>query len=82
MGVFGSDLLCAYQLRPGTHVIELIWDESEDPVVIRTCAILGLHHHFVRCDIAQVAQKRRRKAYRDIVVDCHALRNLLRSLLG
>gem|GEM_PF-5202447 len=80
MGVFGSDLLAVYHMRPETNVIELIWDEKEDPVIIRTCAILGMRHRFVHCDVAEQAQKKRRKIDRDLIVDCARLRQVLESI--
>lgn len=80
MGVFGTDLLAVYHMRPGTDLVELIWDPREDPVVPRTCAILGLRHHFVVCAVADKAQKRLRKIDRDVTVDCQDLRARLAAL--
>lgn len=82
MGVFGSDLLAAYQLRPGTALIELIWNIKDDPIIIRTCAILGLRHHFEVAQVAPQAQKKRRKMDVDIVVNVDTLRQRLTTTLN
>lgn len=77
VGVFGSDLLGALFAPPGAHVIEMIWDVAEDPVVGTSCEFSGIHHAFLVCESARESAKQRLKKDRDVVVDCGALRTRL-----
>lgn len=81
MGVFGTDLICAYFAPVGANVIELIWDPAEDPVVGSTCHLMGLRHQFVVCEEA-TPQERRWKKDRDLRVDCDLLRRRLADIAG
>jgi capsular polysaccharide biosynthesis protein len=83
LGVFGSDLLSIYQLRPGAAVVEIIWDEALDPVVERTCAHIGLDHRFFVNPATQTSRQWRRKGFdRDPVVDCARLKDFLAGLIA
>ncbi|MDX2143481.1 MAG: glycosyltransferase family 61 protein [Rhodospirillaceae bacterium] len=82
MGVFGSDLWAIYHMKPGTHVIELIWDEAVDQILIRACVILQMKHEFFLCPVDQRPDDANRKVDRDIRVDCVRLRAHLAETLG
>ena len=81
LGVFGTELLCFYQARPGTDIVELTWDSNEDPVIGPSCAMLDIHHQFLVCAEAQTSTKVRMKKDREIVVDCAALRQRLEAII-
>jgi capsular polysaccharide biosynthesis protein len=78
MGVFGTDLICAYFAPAGANVIELIWDPAEDPVIGASCYLMGIKHQFVVCD--EALGQRRWKKDRDIRVNCDLLRRRLADI--
>ncbi len=79
---FGSDYITWYQLRPGSDIVLLEFEDmnkvyqlGQAQIPHRYCAALGMHYNSVTCGSVAGLTDRPHKA--DLVVDCAALRKTL-----
>jgi len=71
---FGTELYCAYNMRSGSSVIELIWDTSHATVYGPLCHMLGMRHHLMLCAQSNQPPQTGRQQDRDLMIDCADLR--------
>jgi len=93
IGSLGTDLASIFHMRSGTDLIMLVQPdmhtsnvENDARAFERYAAILGMRSHRLTCtpqrdEKAERAFWKRALYYRDVVVDCAALRKLLREVL-
>jgi tetratricopeptide (TPR) repeat protein len=82
--VFGSDMYTMLQTPPGTDLIILTFRDLDniladiEPIPARYCAILGMRHHSITCELLQRPYQPPYNS--DVVVDCAALRQTVAGI--
>ena len=86
MGVFGTDMVTAFQMRAGSDLVVFCFEDMEksgvdDAIryVSQLCAIVGISIHLLPC---RSSGKREAHSYLDdIVIDCDSLRDILQNII-
>ena len=80
IGVFGTELYCLFNMRPGSAVIELIWNAEHATGYGPICSFLEMNHHLIVCESSKQSGNTLRKIDRDLSVDCTELHRRLEAL--
>lgn len=81
IATYGSDLLAAYLMQPGTRFIELNWELGHDGPIAPACAFLGIDYHlFLSKPVAAPGKVLKKDT--NFVVDCAAFRGLLERVVA
>jgi hypothetical protein len=86
MGVFGTDMVTAFQMRAGSDLVVFCFEDMEksgvdDAIryVSQLCAIVGMRIHLVPC---RSSGKREAHSYLDdIVIDCDSFKSILQNII-
>ena len=93
ISAFGTDMVTAYQLKPGTDVIVLCHDRAEvqsscdlenqlvsaHKHLDQICATIGIHLHKFYCEPIQI--NRGYSHLQDMIINCDALRRLIKEVV-
>ena len=83
IAAFGTELYCIYNMRPGSAVIELIWDIDHATVYGPISYLLGMRHHLILCETSdRPARTGRNRVDQDLIVDCATLRRHLTAAVA
>jgi len=83
IAAFGTELYSIYNMRPGSAVIELIWDIDHATVYGPISYLLGMRHHLILCETSdRPARTGRNRVDRDLIVDCATLRRHLTAAIA